>query len=190
MKGLFNFFGYEAVWFAAVIGAGRGVWWPGVVVAAAFAIAHLAIANETPAKRAVDFRLLAVALGLGILLDGGLAMSGLIDYAADDLALPTGGAPLWILAMWAAFALTLRHSLGVLSRKPLVALIVGAIFGPLAYLGAGRGWNAASFAEPTWQPIAVLAVGWGLAMFVLARLAQSWSSSVETRSAAGPRGAV
>jgi hypothetical protein len=190
MKWLFNFFGYEAVWFAAVIGAGRGLWWPGLAAAGAFAIAHLAVANEAPAKRGIDFRLVAVAIALGVLLDGMLAWSGMVDYAADDVALPTGGAPLWILAMWAAFALTLRHSLGVLSRKPVLALIVGAIFGPLAYIGAGRGWNAATFAEPTWQPIAALAVGWGLSMFVLAWLARRWSSSLETPAAAGLRGAA
>jgi hypothetical protein len=190
MKFLFNFFGYEAVWFAAVIGAGRGVWWPGLAAAAAFVLLHLVIAAEAPAKRAIDVRLLAVAVALGVLLDGSLAWSGLVDYAADDVAVPMGGAPLWILAMWAAFALTLRHSLGVLARKPLLALVVGAVFGPLAYLGAGNGWNAARFAEPVWQAMTALAVGWGLSMWVLAWLARRWSSAVETPTETGLRGAA
>jgi hypothetical protein len=190
MKFLFNFFGYEAVWFAAVIGAGRGLWWPGVAAAGVFAILHLIIAAETPHKRAIDFKLVAAAVGLGVLLDGGLALSGLIDYGADDIALPPGGAPLWILSMWAAFALTLRHSLGVLSRKPLLAFIVGAIFGPLAYIGAERGWNAAQLAEPTWQATTALAIGWGISMWVLALLARHWSSIANTPVAADLRGAA
>jgi hypothetical protein len=188
MKFLFNFLGYEAVWFAAVIGAGRGFWWPSVVAAAIFAISHTAIVARTPAERSVDLRLLAVALALGVAVDGGLAWSGSIDYAADVPALPPGGAPLWILAMWAAFALTLRHSLGVFMRKPQLALLVGAVFGPLAYLGAGRGWNAATFAEPIWQPIAFLAIGWGASMLALALLAGRWSSSLDKPAAAGLRG--
>ena len=45
----------------------------------------------------------------GALMDGGLAASGWLVYAASAPSWP----PLWILAIWAAFALTLNHSPGL-----------------------------------------------------------------------------
>jgi hypothetical protein len=176
MKGFWaNLFGYQAVWFAAVIGAGGGHWWPGVVAAALFAAAHLGLYPQNRAQRGADLRLMAVAIVCGLLLDGALALSGLARYAAGTPALPSGGAPLWILSMWAAFALTLRHSMAPLLQRSWVALALGAIGGPLAYLGAGRGWSAITFAEPQWQALIVLALGWGLAIPLLAALAARWS---------------
>lgn len=172
-----NLFGYQAVWFAAVIGAGGGYWWPGVVAAALFAALHLGLYPQSAKQRRADLKLMAVALGCGLALDGTLSLSGLARYAAGAPALPVGGAPLWILSMWAAFALTLRHSMAPLLQRGWAALALGAIGGPLAYLGAGRGWSAIVFAEPQWQPLAVLALGWGLSIPLLAWLALRWSRS-------------
>lgn len=173
----FNLVGYQLVWFASVIGAGRGLWWVGVSAAAAFAFAHLALCRQTSAERAADLRLIGVALACGLLLDGGLALSGLADYATDQRAFPVGGAPLWILSLWAAFALTLRHSMRFLLGRPAWAFALGAVGGPLAYLGAARGWQAIAFAEPRWMALAALAVGWGLAIPLLTTLAARWSQA-------------
>jgi hypothetical protein len=54
-------------------------------------------------------------------------------------------------------------------------LLLGAIGGPLAYLGASRGWHVTAFVEPLWPALLWLAAGWGLATPLLARLAQRWS---------------
>ncbi len=171
-----NAVGYQIVWFSAVIGAGRGSWWPGVAAAAAFVVLHLALHRQTLGQRAIDVRLMFVAIACGLIMDGGLARSGLADYAADPLALPLGGPPLWILSIWASFALTLRHSMTFLLGRPLIAMLLGAIGGPLAYLGAARGWNAIVFAEPRWMAIAALIIGWAIAIPLLTTLASRWSS--------------
>lgn len=172
-----NLIGYQIVWFSAVIGAGRGLWWPGVIAAAIFILLHLALARQTSTERAADFKLLAIAILIGALLDGGIALSGLAGYAANDPTLPSGGAPLWILSMWASFALTLRHSMTFLMGRPIVALAFGAIGGPLAYLGAARGWQVIAFAEPRWMALLALAIGWGIAIPLLTMLARRWSGS-------------
>ncbi len=171
-----NAIGYQVVWFVAIIGGGRDLWWPGVVAAMIFILQHLTTGNRQPMDRAIDVRLLAVALLIGVLLDGSLARNGLADYAGDAFALPSGGAPLWILALWASFALTLRHSMFVLIRYPAVAFVVGAVFGPLAYLGAGRAWSAIMFTAPQWKPLAALSIGWGIALLTLSLLVRHWSS--------------
>ncbi|MCC7249787.1 MAG: DUF2878 domain-containing protein [Lysobacter sp.] len=170
-----NLLGYQAVWFATIGGAARGLWWPGVVAAALFAAAHLRFGVRDPASRATDARLLIVAVVVGLVLDGMLARSGLVRYAASDIALPSGGAPLWILALWACFALTLRHSMAALIRLPQVAALAGAVFGPLAYYGVARVGAAATLSTPQWQPLLALCIGWISAMLIFAALARRWS---------------
>jgi hypothetical protein len=184
-----NLIGNQIVWFSAVIGAGRELWWPGVIAAAIFILMHLTLAGQSAAKRAIDLRLLAIALLTGALLDGSIALSGFARYAANDIALPSGGAPLWILSLWAAFALTLRHSMTFLLGRPIIALMFGAIGGPLAYLGAARGWQAITFSEPRWMALLALAIGWGLAVPLLTTLAHRWSGPSTTTIRTAPKSA-
>ncbi|NCT87302.1 DUF2878 domain-containing protein [Stenotrophomonas acidaminiphila] len=154
---------YQATWFVAVIGAGRGSWWPGVLAAALFAVWRLAV---SPA-RALELRLLLAALGIGLLLESVWVGSGLLDYAAW----PWAGPPAWILALWCAFALVVVPLLGYLHRRPWLAAALGAVGGPLAYLGAASGWDALRFSEPRWHTLLALGAGWALAMPALAALA-------------------
>jgi Protein of unknown function (DUF2878) len=162
MSLLGNILGYQAVWFLAVYGAGAGRVWPALVAAALFALWQLAVSAE----RGSDLRLTGLALALGMLVDGALARSGLLAYASAAPALPPGGAPLWILALWICFALTLNHSLRWLRGRLIPAVLAGAIGGPLAYLAAAR-LNAVSFTSPAWQPLAGLALGWAVALALL-----------------------
>jgi len=163
MRALANFLGYQIVWFIAVIGAGRGLAWPALAALAVFAAWQLALSH---APRA-DLKLLSRALMLGAVLDGALSLGGLLHYAAPSPAAPPGGAPLWILALWGAFALTLNHSLAWLRKRRLTATLLGAAGGPLAYLAAARVSQAVSFSSPPTEAIAALAVGWGVALFIL-----------------------
>ena len=177
MSPLGNFLGYQAVWFVAVAGAGRGLVWPALSALAGFALWQLALSGT----RRADLGLLAVALALGVLLDGTLSFGGLLGYAAPRPALPPGGAPLWILALWAAFALTLNHSLAWLRRRWLLAGLLGAVGGPLAYLAAAKMSNAVTFRAPQAVGLAALAAGWGVALLVLARSASYWSGESGSR---------
>lgn len=164
----FNLLGYQAVWFAAVLGAARGLVWPALVAAALFALAHFGL----PGARRADARLLLCSVVVGALMDGGLAMSGWLAYAAAPAAWP----PLWILAIWASFALTLNHSLAYLQAHRLATVLLGAIGGPLAYLGAQR-LGAVVFAAPDWRALAALALAWSVALPALTQLARRWSDS-------------
>ncbi|OZI29266.1 hypothetical protein CEG14_21845 [Bordetella genomosp. 1] len=170
-----NLAGYQAVWFAAVIGAGRGLAWPGVLAALVFAAAHLAWTRQ----RRADLVLMAAAAACGLLIDGGLALAGLMQHAAAAPAVPPGGAPLWILALWCAFALTLNHSLVWLRGRPWLAAAFGAVGAPLAYLGAARGWRAVAIETPlAWLG---LAAGWALALGLLATVARRLQPMEQTR---------
>ena len=163
-----NLIGYQLVWFGVVIFAARGQPWLSVGLAAGFAAVQWVVSKQ----QVSDARLLACAVACGIVLDGSLAGSGLLQYASPQPALL---APAWILALWAAFAMTLNHSMTFLRGRPLLAAVFGAIGGPLAYLGASRGFDAVTFVEPGWPAMLGLALGWGFAMPALAVLAHRWN---------------
>jgi|HubBroStandDraft_6_1064221.scaffolds.fasta_scaffold35119_3 hypothetical protein len=162
-----NLLGYQLVWFLAVYGAGAGRAWPALAAAALFALWQLA-GSATPRD---DLRLIGIGLGCGVLLDGLLARLQLLHYAAAAVALPPGGAPLWILALWVAFALTLNHSLRWLRGRVLRAALLGLLGGPLAYLAAARLAGAVSFVAPAWHALTVLALGWAGALALVAAVA-------------------
>ena len=161
-----NMLGYQAVWFGAVIGAARDAWWAGVAAAVLFVAWQWAVSRE----RSSDLRLIGCALLVGLVLDGSMAATGLLHYASADPAL---GAPVWILAIWAAFAMTLNHSLSFVRGRADWALVLGAIGGPLAY-AAARGFGAVGFAPPAWRVFVALGIGWAIALPLLVSLAQRW----------------
>jgi hypothetical protein len=166
-----SFIGYEVVWFVAVVFAGRGVAWPGVIAALVFVGWQLGVSRH----RRAAVQVLAIAVACGVVIDGLVHGLHLADYAAAAPALPPGGAPLWILGLWACFSLTLGGPLRVLGTRPLLAVVLGGIGGPLAYAGAAHGWDALAFRAPEWQALALLGIGWAVAMPLLAMLPHRWS---------------
>lgn len=132
MRSLVQFVAFQALWFAAVLGAARGQAWLGLLALVPYLALHrLALG--------VDARglLRAILLGLaGAALDGLLAALGLLAYPGTDgaWALPV---PPWIVSLWIAFALLPSASLAWLAPRPGLALLLGALGGPLSALGRG-----------------------------------------------------
>ncbi len=158
-----NMFGYQAVWWASMLAAARGLPWIGVAAAVVFVLAQWIASGN----RGSDARLVACSLLMGIVIDGFLGNSGLLRYASAAPALRT---PIWILAIWATFAMTFNHSFVFLQGRPAWGAVLGAIDGPLAYEGAAR-LGAVQFAEPSWRAIALLVLAWGIVVPTLAMLA-------------------
>jgi len=161
---LVNFAAFQGAWFACVIGAAKG--WPGVGAAAGLALLALHFAWFTHDRRG-DAILAAVAVAYGAVADSLASALGRIDYVAP---LPGGLAPVWILVLWAWFAATQQHSMTWLRTRPLLAVALGGVGGPLSYL-AGERLGALRFLEPRAQGLALGAVVFGLATYGLSRLA-------------------
>ncbi len=170
MNTLLTFIAYELVWFAAVIGAGRGRVWPGVCAAAAFIAWRLAVSRH----RAIEGRLLALALLIGAALETCWVRTGLIRYAA---AWPLGSSPAWLLALWASFGLTIVPLFSYLHSRPWLAAALGAIGGPASYWAAGRGWHAVLFPPRALPTLLALSLGWAVALPLLTTLARRWLSA-------------
>jgi uncharacterized membrane protein len=73
--------------------------------------------------------------------------------------------------MWVGFAALLNHALGWLRGRYLLAALLGAVFGPPAYL-TGVQFDVLAFNVERWQAIAILAVVWGTAVPALLMLSE------------------
>ncbi|HMM56690.1 MAG: DUF2878 domain-containing protein [Proteobacteria bacterium] len=157
---------YQATWLAAIAGAARGWWWAGPAMLAVFAAWQLSVSNE----RRADLEVMACAAIAGFAVDTLCVRGGIFTYAAP---VPSPDfAPIWIVALWMSFALTLNHSLTWLKAHLALASVLGAVGAPLAYLAAARGWNALSFAARPALALGALAIAWAIlapTLFYLAR---------------------
>lgn len=161
---LVNFIAFQLGWFACVLGAAWGWPWAGTGIALAIVALHLARAPQ-PQREAT---LVVGAAALGALWDSLLVVLGWIEYPNGTLV--AGTAPHWMVALWMLFATTLNVSLAWLKRRLPLALVFGAIGGPLAYFGGAK-LGALVFANQI-AALTALAVGWALLtplLIVLAR---------------------
>ena len=145
---------HQAGWWACVLWMG----WLGPVIMLAFLLVHLWILREHWRK---EVFLIVLAALLGLALDNALAAVGAVTYVGT---LRIGWAPLWLVAIWAGFGATLRHSQAVFVQSLRNALLTGVIGGPLAYMG-GEKLERMTVSGPTgWLWIGVL---WGIVLAAL-----------------------
>ena len=171
---LINFVAFQLGWFACVLGAANSLPWLGVLIVGLVIGLHLSLA-ERPAQ---ETRLIALAILMGLIFDSLLVNSGWLLYASPE---PVSGlAPYWILAMWALFATTLNVSMSWLKNKALLALLMGAVFGPLSYL-AGQRLGALEFVDFRSGMLA-LGCAWALAMPLLMFAATRYDGIGKTES--------
>ena len=162
MKTLFsNVLMFQIGWFACVAGAAESRPWLGVGIAALVVGWHL---SRSPRPRP-EIALIGIAVLTGMVFDSVLVVNGWLEFAAP-VPWPTL-APVWIVAMWACFATTFNVSLRWLRGRPMAAVMLGACGGPLAYL-AGEALGGVLLSS---SALVALAVGWGVLMPLLVRLA-------------------
>ena len=145
---------HQAGWWACVLWMG---WW-GPTVMLVFLVLHLVMVRQ---QWKSELALILMSTLLGIALDNALAFTGSVTYVGEILI---GRSPLWLVAIWAGFGATLRHSQGVLVQTLKNAILTGLIGGPLAYWGGEKlermtvhGWTA-------WVAIGLL---WGVVLVLL-----------------------
>lgn len=160
---LLNAVGYQAVWLACALGAARGALGMALLALPVFAAITLTYGGSTRA----DLRYVSLVLPVGWALDSFLLASGVLSYATpwplDSIA------PAWIVAIWAAFALTLNHSLSFLTGRPGMSAVLGAVGGPLAYLAAAR-LGAVRFELPLPWALLALSAAWAAVLPLIVSL--------------------
>lgn len=122
---LFNLVAFQLGWFACVLGGSL----IGGLVAGVIIVVHLAWL-----ARPGEWRWLAGFAALGLVVDGGLTLAGGFMFAEPGLS----PLPLWLWALWPLFAMLLNHSLAWLWSHRWLAMLGGAIGGPLSYFGGAQ----------------------------------------------------
>jgi len=161
---LINFMAFQAGWFACVLGGAHQLPWLGTLLVSVIIVLHLSRASLPR----TELLLILIAIAIGSVWDSFLVWRGWLEYPSGTLIPNT--APHWILAMWAVFATTLNLSLRWLKGRWLIAIIAGAIAGPLAYY-AGARLGGVVFTDSTIALIA-LSLGWAVLMPLLVALSQ------------------
>ena len=151
-KTLANFLLFQLGWFACVLG-GAGQWhWVGTMVVILIAAWHLSSASDLSA----ELKLLVSALVIGVCWESFLVGTQLLQYGHGQLV--SSLAPHWIVAMWVLFATTFNVSLRWLKQRWMLAAVLGAVGGPMAFL-AGQKLDAVVMPN-TAQALIILSVGW------------------------------
>jgi len=153
---LLNIARFQLGWFACVLGAAYNMPWMGPLVAVPVITLHLYQADN----RRLEIVLMLIAAFVGSLFDQSLLSLGLIKFTSGSLYGYL--LPLWMMTLWLMFATTLNVSLRWMRGRTVVAVLFGAVGGPLAYIG-GVKLGAMQFLQPTPLLIA-LAIGWGIFM--------------------------
>ena len=151
---IINFILFQIGWFACVVGAAKQMPWLGVIVVLAIVIWHLSQAKQPK----LEVYLLILTLIIGAIYDQTMLQNNLLTYQAHGWS--NSLTPVWILALWAEFATILNVSLRWMHGRWLIAILFGAIGGPLAYAGAAR-LGAVSLDVIPLSYVA-LSVGWAI----------------------------
>ena len=145
---------FQIAWFACVLGGAAGKPSVGIAVVTAAVAYHLYMARRPLPEAA----LLSLAALIGAFWDGQLIGHGWLVYPSGIVA--EWIAPTWIIAMWVSFATTLNVSLRWLHGRYGLAMILGALGGPLAFY-AGERLAGVQFSDPL-VALSVLSAGWAL----------------------------
>ena len=166
LKVILNFVLFQLAWFACVVGAAEGYPSIGVLVTVLAVIWHLYKAHDYCA----ELQLICAALLIGVTFDQIALSTHLIDYVHHGWGENSINAmlvPTWILALWVGFATSLNVSLRWMHDRYLIAVIFGAVGGPLAYMAASR--LGAVTLNSTASYI-MLSVGWAMITPLLLRI--------------------
>ncbi|MCH9672026.1 MAG: DUF2878 domain-containing protein [Gammaproteobacteria bacterium] len=169
-----NLVAFNACWFANVLGGGNGIPWFGPMVTGLWLTAHMFWLNEN-GRTSIRLLWLAGALGYA----GDSALVALYVIAFPESAALGGPSTIWMVALWVAFAATLNHSMRWLQGRLALALIFGAIGGPLAYW-SGTKLGAITFPSTDTALVAV-GVEWAVLLPVLVYFSARWSPQSATR---------
>jgi hypothetical protein len=153
MRKIINFIAFQTAWFAAVLGAANGMPWLGLIAVPAFVVMTLAISQQ----RQMLFLALAAAC-LGFFADTILMTFGV--FSPVPFPYPPPFSPLWMVMLWVNLAMTLNDSMAWLRGRFVLAVIFGAIGGPLAYY-SGAKLGAADV--PAMADLVVIGIAWAIA---------------------------
>ncbi|WP_111639065.1 DUF2878 domain-containing protein [Marinomonas shanghaiensis] len=165
MKSLLNAILFQTVWFICLL---AGNLW-----ALAVTILYLFLHDRYFMHTRREWRLFAVFLMLGLLVDGTLFQVGIFSSSANNLD-SIKWPPVWLLCLWVSVATLFAHSLSFLRSRYLLGALMGAIGPTLSYF-AGAKLSGISLAEPIGLTLLIVAIVWSLVIPLGIWLSEKWA---------------
>ena len=163
---------FKAVWALSLYGVVVNIAWLGCLGLFIFLCWH-AYSSKT---LGADLLVVACAVSIGVTLDTMYLRSGLISYAGQ---FPTQDiAPLWIVALWANFALTLNCCLRWLQTRLGLAALLGFVCGPVSYFG-GITLGTATVTGNAILLYALIGIAWAVTVPLLLVLAERFAARAQ-----------
>lgn len=152
MKSIAAFVAFQVVWFACAYSDVTGFIWLGPLAA-------LIYLGWIYTDISSVFKLAGLLALAGALADTLIAQLGLLSFV--ETAWPAGVAPLWLIALWAAFAGPLLTTFDWLVGRPALGALLGGVGGPLAYV-AGEKIGALTLADDQALALAAIGIEWAI----------------------------
>lgn len=175
---LINIVLFQCAWFSLVLGYTT----LGMCITLGLFI-HTAL-TSTQASKELLFCLLVVMFG--VLADSILLQFDVYAFTASfDVNLGKDIIPLWLVALWLAFSLTLNRSLKWLVNMPWLLVIMMAVFGPLSYFaGSQLNPNQISINQ---ELLAACVIQWAVIGFIIWGLYTCLLKEHDTASLSGEK---
>ena len=161
---ILNIIGFKIGWLSSVVGAASQMPWLGPAVLLVVLFVHL----RQAARPQLELGLVVACGFIGAWFDSLLAAAGWVAYPSGQLSPYL--APYWIVTMWMLFATTLNRSMSWLKGRHGLAVVLGAIAGPMSYY-AGNKLGGIEFLNPVAATVA-LSIGWAVLMPIVMMLAE------------------
>lgn len=167
---------FQILWFAAVIGSANNLVWPCLIMLIILFYWQL----QTSRRAATDVSLIVIATLIGLIIETLWIWMGILEYT-DERPI-NFVAPLWILVMWAGFALTINHSMAWMKAHPLLPSLLGLISAPLAYFGGMR-LGAVIYNQDVLVVSAHIGLAWAIALPILVWCSRARKPSLNNKEA-------
>lgn len=172
---ILSFVFFYVGWGVCMQQAAAGKPWNGPLLVSAMILVHL----FTVKNRGEELFLILSVAFFGSLTDSFYQITGLIEFASAGILAPWM-APVWIMSIWALFAMCLNHSLSWLGMHWLLASTFGSGGAMLSYL-AGYKLGAAKFLYGPWIVLPIIGGLWlFITPFILkyaAWLSKNWENN-------------
>ncbi|WP_024931241.1 DUF2878 domain-containing protein [Methylophilus sp. OH31] len=168
---VFNFVSFQLWWWACILSAKPGLGWAVLLLVIAACCVHLQWIESW--RHALP---LLITTLLGCILDQIAYTLGWLSFKHHHTW--PAFIPLWMIALWLAFSMTLNVSMRWLQGRIILAAILGGMFGPLAYLGAQQ-LKVIDLPSSSWSLLWVT-VEWAVVMPLLLWIRRRFNETLST----------
>ena len=152
------FISYKLIWFSGVWGSTIGIAFLTPILTVIYAYW---IIQKTPKKGMLITYISCISI-IGIISESLILNNTAYQFLPERVFIPY-----WLMAIWVAFPCLCVTSLKYPLKHPVLAIGIGAIFGPLAYQGAASLGNVELINGV--NGIGILSLVWGAILFMIHR---------------------